>query len=51
MKVFVNNFEKYVSIKQQTELANKFYNPYNAIRDENCKIAAKEETMKKIQDI
>lgn len=51
MRQFVNNFEKYVSIKQQTELANKFYNPYNAIRDENKKMAMKEQTMKKIKDI
>jgi hypothetical protein len=33
------------------DLSNKSYNPYTALRDENKKLAEKEQTLKKLQDI
>ena len=47
----INNYEKFTGVKQQTDLANRFYNPYNELRDQNKKLAEKEQAMKKLKDI
>ena len=51
VRQFINNYEKYIHIRTQTDLQDRFYNPYNAIRDENKKLQEKEQTIKKLRDI